>query len=201
MSATAPAPTGPVLAGELIPPGRWTIDPDHSSVGFIVRYLGITKLRGRFADVTGSLAAKDGLLTGTATIVANSFDTDNEARDKHVKGPDFLNVEVFPRLVFTIAGVKPNSGDFIIDGELELHGETHPLEVHAVNGGTAKDPYGHDRVGIAMTSTILRSDFGITFDPAGALVSDAVVIEIDLSLVRQPAYLRDAERRHEDITQ
>jgi len=199
--ATAPAPAigGPI--GDLVPPGRWTIDPDHSTVGFVVRHLGITKLRGRLTDVTGAFAVEGGNVTGTATVVANSLNTGNDARDNHVKGPDFLQVEVHPHIVFTIAGVRPNSGDFIVDGTLQLHGETRQLTFHAVSGGTAKDPYGHDRVGISMTAQILRSDYGIRFDPTGALVSDAVELDIDLSLVRQPDYLRDAERRHDDITQ
>lgn len=201
MSLTAPAPTIAAPAVELIPPGRWTIDPDHSTVGFVVRHLGITKLRGRFTAVTGAVAVKGDAVSGTTTVVANSFNTGSEARDNHVKGPDFLHVESYPQIVFTIEGVRPNAGDFIVEGTLALHGETRPLSFHAVSGGMAKDPYGHDRVGIAMTAEILRSDYGIRFDPSGALVSDAVEIEIDLSLVRQPEYLRDAERRHEDITQ
>jgi polyisoprenoid-binding protein YceI len=116
-----------------------------------------------------------------------------------IKGPDFLGAETHPHVVFTISGVRPNSGDYIVDGALELHGTTHDVVFHAVSGGTAKDPYGHDRVGIELTTRILRSDYGITFDPTGALVSDAVDLEIDLSLVRQPEYLRNAERRHQDI--
>lgn len=196
---TAPAPATVAPLGELIPPGRWTIDPDHSTVGFVVRHLGITKLRGRFSDMTGIIAVADGAVTGTATVVANSLDTGNDARDKHVKGPDFLHAETHPHIVFTLSGVRPNSGDFIVDGTLDLHGVTHDVVFHAVSGGMAKDPYGHDRVGVELTTQVLRSDYGITFDPTGALVSDAVNLEIDLSLVRQPEYLRNAERRHEGI--
>jgi polyisoprenoid-binding protein YceI len=192
LSAVAPL-------GELIPPGRWTIDPDHSTVGFVVRHLGITKLRGRFSDVAGAFAAIGDGVTGNATVVANSLETGNDARDKHVKGPDFLGAETHPHIILTITGVRPNSGDYIVDGTLELHGTTHDVVFHAVSGGTAKDPYGHDRVGIELTTRILRSEYGITFDPTGALVSDAVDLEIDLSLVRQPEYLRNAERRHQGI--
>jgi len=199
MSMTSTTPLAVAPLGELIPPGRWTIDPDHSTVGFIVRHLGITKLRGRFSDVTGAIAALDDGVTGNATVVANSLETGNDARDKHVKGPDFLGAETHPHIVFTITGVRPNSGDYIVDGALELHGVTHEVVFHAVSGGTAKDPYGHDRVGIELTTRILRSEYGITFDPTGALVSDAVDLEIDLSLVRQPEYLRNAERRHQGI--
>lgn len=199
LASTSPAITAP--AAELVPPGRWTIDPDHSTVGFVVRHLGITKLRGRFSDLVGTIVAEQGGVGGSATVVANSLETGSVPRDKHVKGPDFLQVEAHPHIVFTITGVRPNAGDFVVDGTLELHGETRPLVFHATSGGMAKDPYGHDRVGISMTAGILRSDFGIRFDPTGALVSDAVELEIDLSLVRQPEYLRDAERRHEDITQ
>ena len=198
MTDTAAARVTPASA--LIPPGRWTIDPDHSTAGFVVTHLGITKLHGHFSDLSGSIAVEHGTVVGTATVVANSLSTGSDARDKHVKGPDFLDAETYPQLVFSIAGVRPNSGDFVVDGTLALHGLTRPLVLHAVNGGTAKDPYGHDRVGILMTAQVLRSDYGIRFDPTGALVSDTVELEIDLSLVRQPEYLRNAERRHEEIT-
>lgn len=200
MAAPATASVSPTIAPELLPSGRWTIDPDHSGVGFVVHHLGITRLRGRFTDVTGLLVMEDGRLSGTATVSANSFDTGNEARDRHVKGPDFLGAEMHPRIVFTVAGVRPDGDDAVVDGTLALHGETRPVELHAVSGGTAKDPYGHDRIGLSLTTSILRSDYGITFDRDGALVSDAVAIEIDLSLVRQPAYLRDVARRHEAST-
>lgn len=199
LSATSPEIAVPVA--ELVPPGRWTIDPDHSTVGFVVEHLGITKLRGRFSDATGSIVVADGAVSGTATVAANSFNTGSDARDNHVKGPDFLQTDAYPHIVFTIGGVRPNSGDFIVDGTLALHGETREVAFDAVSGGMAKDPYGHDRVGVSMTTRILRSDYGIRFDPSGALVSDVVDLEVDLSLVRQPEYLRDVERRHEDITQ
>ncbi|MGI9187948.1 MAG: YceI family protein, partial [Gaiellales bacterium] len=198
LSTSSPEITAPVV--ELVPPGRWTIDPDHSTVGFVVQHLGITRLRGRFAGVNGSFAVADGVVSGTATVSANSFSTGSDARDNHVKGPDFLHAEAYPRIAFEVEAVRSGSGDFVVDGTLSLHGETREIAFNAVSGGLAKDPYGHDRVGISMTARIMRSDYGIRFDPTGALVSDAVDLEVDLSLVRQPAYLRDAERRHEDIT-
>jgi polyisoprenoid-binding protein YceI len=199
VALSVPSPAVAAPAAELVPAGRWTIDPDHSTVGFVVQHLGITRLRGRFADVSGTIVAKDGSIGGTATVVANSFVTGSDARDNHVKGPDFLHTELYPRIVFTVEAARPNAGDFVVDGALSLHGETRPVTFRAVSGGMAQDPYGHDRVGIAMTAEILRTDYGIRFDPTGALVSDAVTIEVDLSLVRQPAYLRDAERRHEGV--
>ncbi len=178
---------------ELVPAGHWTIDGDHSSVGFVVHHLGITKLRGRFADLTGAFTAQDGELTGTATVAANTVQTGSDARDRHVKGPDFLNVEAHPLVTFTVESVRALAERFSVEGTLTLHGVTRPLTFVGTSGGMAKDPYGHDRVGLSMAATIRRSDFSIAFDPSGALVGNDVAIEIDLSLVRQPDYLRVAE--------
>ena len=180
---------------ELVPAGHWTIDGDHSSVGFVVHHLGITKLRGRFADLTGAFTAEAGTLTGTATVAANTVQTGSEARDRHVKGPDFLNVEVHPLVTFTVESVQTKADQFSVEGTLTLNGITRPILFVGTSGGTAKDPYGHDRVGLSMMATIRRSDFSIAFDPSGALVGNDVAIEIDLSLVRQPDYLRAAETR------
>jgi polyisoprenoid-binding protein YceI len=195
MAATA-ANTSTAPSAELVPAGHWTIDGDHSSVNFVVHHLGITRLRGRFSDVSGTFTAESGALSGTATVTAASLHTGSEARDRHVKGPDFLNVEINPLLTFSVDSVQVGAEGFVVQGSLTLNGVTRPVEFAAVPGGTAKDPYGHDRVGLALTATVSRRDFGITFDPSGALVSDVVALEIDLSLVRQPDYLRDVERRH-----
>lgn len=195
VSSGDPTPTDVAAtpAVELVPDGHWTIDPDHSSVGFVVHHLGITRLRGRFADLTGTINAVDGGIDGTATVAANSVQTGSDARDRHLKGPDFLNVEVHPRLVFTLDGVEAKEQDFAVRGTITINGITRPIEFTAVSGGMAKDPYGHDRVGMSLAARISRRDFDIAFDPTGALVSDAVAIEIDLSLVRQPEYLRETE--------
>jgi polyisoprenoid-binding protein YceI len=189
----ASASAAPDSGRELVPDGHWTIDGDHSSVGFVVHHLGITKLRGRFADVTGVFTAQDGALTGTATVAANTVQTGSDARDRHVKGPDFLNVEVNPLVTFTIESVQTLAERFSVEGTLTLNGVTRPITFVGTSGGMAKDPYGHDRVGLSMAATIRRSDFSIVFDPSGALVGNDVAIEIDLSLVRQPDYLRVAE--------
>ncbi|MGI9187455.1 MAG: YceI family protein, partial [Gaiellales bacterium] len=109
LSATSPEVAAP--EAELVPAGRWTIDPDHSTVGFVVQHLGITRLRGRFAAVTGSFAVADGVISGTATVSANSFNTGSDARDNHVKGPDFLHAEAYPHIVFELTSVRPNSED------------------------------------------------------------------------------------------
>ncbi|MGI9116105.1 MAG: YceI family protein [Gaiellales bacterium] len=196
-SRSAPqAATDAATVEQFVPFGHWTIDPEHSSVNFVVNHLGITRLHGRFADLAGSVASKDGVVSGTATVSANSVQTGSDARDKHLKGPDFLNADVNPHIVFTLERVQANEHDFLVEGTITINGITRPMELVALSGGTAKDPYGHDRVGLMLTSRITRKDFDITFDPMGALIGDQVTLEIDLSLVRQPEYLLDAERRH-----
>ena len=184
-------------AEAVVPEGHWVIDADHSSVNFIVEHLGITRLRGRFMDLLGRVESASGVLRGEASVATASVSTGSEIRDRHLQGPDFLNAEQHPRIVFALRGVHRDAGALVVDGALTLNGVTRPVALAATVGGAAKDPYGHDHVGLQLDGEIRRGDFGITFDPSGALVGESIALEIDLSLVREPDYLVDARARGE----
>ena len=181
-------------ASALVPDGRWRIDRDHSSVNFTVAYLGITRIRGRFMDLLGSFTASDGRLEGEASVAAGSIQTGSAVRDQHLQSADFLNAADHPRLVFALDEVaEGDEGRPIVHGRLSLNGVTQPVVFVVTPGGTAKDGYGHDRVGLQLDGAINRQDFGIRIDTDGMLVGEEIGIEIDLSLVREPDYLRHAD--------
>lgn len=172
-----------------IPTGNWNADPAHSEVSFLVRHAGISKVRGKFTDFTARAIVDEELQTisVTADIATASFDSGNEARDGHVKSADFFDVEEFPKIVFISTGLTEEDGELILHGDLTIKNVTKPVRLVTEFNGVARDPFGTLRAGVEGKTTISRKEFGITWNAAletgGVLVSDAVVIELDLSFV------------------
>lgn len=174
----------------LVPAGRWRIDRDHSSVNFAVTYLGVTKVRGRFMDLQGTVESTDDHLAGEASVATGSVQTGSAVRDKHLQSADFLNADEYPRLVFALGDAREEGDHLVVDGRLTLNGVTRDVALEATPGGTARDAYGHDRVGLQLDGAISRRDYGIAIDSDESLVGNEIELEIDLSLVREPDYLR-----------
>jgi polyisoprenoid-binding protein YceI len=170
--------------------GTWAIDPAHSSVGFSVRHLMVSKVRGTFDRFSGAITvAADGTPSVTAEIAVDSVHTGNEQRDAHIKSPDFFDVANYPTATFTSSGVTNNGRGFVLAGDLTLKGVTKPvsldLEFYGVNPGM-----GHGEVAGFEASVVLnRKDFGIDIDvpleTGGALVGDKVTITIEVEALKQ----------------
>jgi polyisoprenoid-binding protein YceI len=170
--------------------GTWAIDPVHSSVGFWVRHLMVSKVRGTFDKFTGAITvADDGTPSVTAEIVVDSVRTGNEQREAHIKSADFFDVDKYPTATFTSNGVRANGDRYVLDGDLTLKGVTKPvsldLEFYGVNPGM-----GHGEVAGFEASVVLnRKDFGIDIDmpleTGGAVVGDKVTITIEIEALRQ----------------
>ncbi len=171
-------------------PGTWNLDTSHSEVGFTVRHAGISKVRGSFTDVEGTLTVGDSIATSKveATIKTESFDSNDNNRDAHVKGPDFFNVEEFPEMAFVSTGVAGTPEEFELQGNLTIKDTTKPVTFKVEFGGIAVDPFGATRAGFSATTQISRKEFGITWNAAleagGVLVGDKVTINIDSAFVR-----------------
>ncbi|MFC0435735.1 YceI family protein [Kutzneria buriramensis] len=161
--------------------GTWNIDPVHSDVAFIVRHLGVSKVRGRFNTVSGTIVTGEDPSTSTvtATIQADSIDTKNEQRDGHVKSPDFLHVEEHEHLSFTSTAVRIDGEEIEIDGDLTLHGVTKPVTLTGELGGFGEGPNGKV-LGVSATTEIKRSDFGVGGNIPAAVVSDKIKVELDV---------------------
>ncbi|GAA4779291.1 YceI family protein [Microbacterium gilvum] len=167
-------------------PGTYNLDPSHSEVGFEVRHMMISKVRGAFAVKEATIVLPENVLEATvsATADAASLDTKDEGRDQHLRSGDFFDVEAFPKISFQSTGVRHEGGDFLVDGDLTIKDVTKPVTFELEFGGFGTDPWGNYKAGATATTTINREEFGLTWNAAletgGVLVGKDVKITLDL---------------------
>ncbi|MCA1657406.1 MAG: YceI family protein [Actinobacteria bacterium] len=178
----------------LIPTGTWSVDPAHSTIGFSVKHMGIATVRGTFKEFEGTLEVGDELSAARirGTVRTASVDTQEGARDEHLRSADFFDAARHPELAFEASKVDSVDEDtFRITGDLTLHGVTREIVLEARVTGTDVDPSGNERVGLEVTGTLSRGDFGMKFNQAlgsgNLVVGDKVRLALDISAVRQPA--------------
>jgi polyisoprenoid-binding protein YceI len=166
--------------------GTWVLDPVHSEVTFSVRHMMISKVRGKFGVKEATLVAPANPLETTVTATADvaSVDTNSEGRDQHLRSADFFDAEKFPTIEFASTGVRYEGGDFLVDGDLSIHGVTKPVTFEVEFNGFGTDPYGNYKAGATAKTVINREDFGLTWNAAlesgGVMVGKDVTIELDL---------------------
>ena len=171
--------------------GRWQIDPGHTEVAFIGRHFMLTKVRGRFTGVTGAIevAQDPGETTAEVTIDMASVESGNQARDEHLRSPDFFDAERHPTATFTGRTANWDGTQGQLDGELTIRGVARPVTLAVEYLGYAADPWGGHRAVFTASGTVNREDWGLTWnvplDGGGLLVSKEIKIEIDLEAVLQ----------------
>jgi polyisoprenoid-binding protein YceI len=172
-------------------PGTFSVDPAHSRVGFVAKHLMVTKVRGAFAEVEGTVVIPDDptAARAEATMQASSISTGSPDRDAHVRSGDFLDVETYPTVSYRSTGVTAVSGnEFTVDGELTIRDVTRPVKLAVEIEGPAGDPWGGERIALTARGEIDREEFGLTWNVAleggGVLVSKKVVLEIEAQAVR-----------------
>lgn len=174
---------------------QWEFDLVHSSIGFWVRHLMVSKVRGRFALWSGKLEFDEQAPASSRTelqIEAASIDTQDPQRDAHLRSPDFLDVDKFPSLTFKSTSVEQaGEGDFRVRGDLTIRGTTRPVVLEVEYGGRVQDPWGGQRVGFSARTSLNRKDFGLGWNQAletgGVVVGDKVEIALELEAVRKAA--------------
>jgi polyisoprenoid-binding protein YceI len=196
MTETAQTSTGitRIVGGvELPQPGTYVLEPGHTRVGFVARHLMVTKVRGRFADVAGTItiAADPAGSTAEATLQTASVDTGTADRDTHLRSADFFDVEQYPEITFRNARVTRAKGsDFTVVGDLTVKDVTREVTLAVELDGVAKDPWGGTRLAVTARTEIDREDWGLTWNVAleagGVLVSKKVTLEIEAQAVLQP---------------
>jgi polyisoprenoid-binding protein YceI len=170
----------------------WNIDPTHSTVGFSVKHLMISTVRGRFSDYSATLhldeqsPAKSSL---DVSINAASLDTRTEQRDNHLRSADFFDVANHPTLTFKSTRIDGDiNGEFTVVGDLTIRGTTRPVSLKGSFEGAGKDPWGNDRKAFTASGKINREEFGLTWNQAleagGLLVSTDVKFELEVQFVR-----------------
>jgi polyisoprenoid-binding protein YceI len=173
--------------------GTWTIDPVHSEVGFSVRHMMVSKVRGRFATFSGKLVTGENPLNSsvTAEIDLASIITGSEQRDQHIRSADFFEVETYPTMTYRSTGIRQDGGDYVIDGELTLKGVTKSVPLTLELNGFGPDPFGGTRAGFTATGELSRSEFNVSFNApmanGGAVVADKISLSLEIEAVLEAA--------------
>lgn len=169
--------------------GTWTIDPVHSEVGFSVRHMMVSKVRGKFNAFSGAIVTGESPLDSsvTATVDLSSIDTGNPDRDNHIRSADFFDVDTHKTMTYRSTGVRVDGEGYVLDGELTLKGVTRPISLDLELGGFGPDPYGGTRTGFTATGELKRSEFGVDFnavlETGGFVVADKVSIHLEIEAV------------------
>ncbi|MEQ4725615.1 YceI family protein [Nonomuraea sp. B19D2] len=164
--------------------GHWTLDPFHSAVGFTIRHLGISKVRGQFMRFEADLIVGDTLdsCAVTATVALDSVDTGNADRDAHLSAPDMLDVANRPAMVFRSTRIDGAGDDWIMAGDLTIGEVTRSVTFDVEFGGVEDSIVdGRRHAGFEAKGEIRRSDFGLGFAPA--ILGDSVKIQLDMQFV------------------
>ncbi|WP_035845078.1 YceI family protein [Kitasatospora azatica] len=173
--------------------GSYVFDPAHTRIGFVARHAMVTKVRGQFKEFEGTATIDgDDPARSSARVVlkAASIDSGVEQRDSHLRTNDFLDAPHFPEIVFESSGIEALGGsNYRLNGNLTIKETTRPISLDVEFDGSARDPYGNLRLGFEGSTTINRKDFGVNWNTAleagGVLVSEKVVLEFDVSAIRQ----------------
>ena len=173
---------------------KWIIDPAHSEIGFKVRHLMITNVKGIFKEYEASIyTAGEDFTTAEVHVVVNpaSVDTGDPNRDAHLKGPDFFDTDVHTQIHFTsddAYDIIDNDGSYDVYGDLTIKGIKKQIKLAIEFGGIQKDPWGNVKAGMTVNAKINRKDWGLNWNAAletgGVLVSDEIRISCEIQLVK-----------------
>jgi len=177
----------------LVSAATWNIDPDHTSVGFKIRHLMVSNVKGAFDRHSGVVDLDEKDITKSrvdVTIETASINTNVQKRDEHLRSADFFDVAKYPTMTFTSKKVaKGSNGQLNVAGDLTIRGITREV-VLAVDplSGESKDPWGNIRIGTSASAKINRKDFGLTWNKAletgGVVVGDEVFITLEIEMIK-----------------
>jgi polyisoprenoid-binding protein YceI len=177
---------------EIPAPGTFSFDPAHTLVGATARHLMVSKVRGKFADVSGSIVVAENPLESAVEVVikAASLDSGVADRDNHLRSADFLDVEKYPELTFkSTRVVKQEGAEFVLAGDLTIRGVTREVELEIEYHGVTISPWGQQVIGFSATTELDREEFGMTWNAAletgGVLVGKKLKVEIEVEAIRQ----------------
>ena len=169
---------------------KYTVDASHSSVGFEVKHMMVSKVKGTFDQFTADVEAADLADLTTANISfeldATSINTRNEDRDNHLRSGDFFNTEEFPKITFKSTSISGAGEDFNLTGDLTIKDVTKPVTFEVEYGGKGTNPWGAEVYGFEASAKINREEFGLTWNAAletgGVLVGKDIKIKVELEL-------------------
>ena len=170
---------------------EWTNDPTQNEVGFKVKHMMFTNVKGLFNDYSADIDFNENLNDANLQFEAkiNSIFTNNADRDNHLKSADFFDAEQYPTLNFKSTNIQGNGSEYEITGDLTIKGITKPVTLNAEFSGLMTDPWGNTKVGLNLDGKINRKDFGLTYNAAletgGVLVGEDVKLNAEIQLVEQ----------------
>lgn len=170
---------------------KWVIDPTHSELGFKVKHLMISNVKGVFTNYEATIDGEDFTTSPLkVTIQAASINTNNTDRDNHLKSADFFDAENFPNLTFEgLSFTKVDDEEYKLKGVLTIKEVSKEIELDVAYGGTNKDPWGNEKMAFEITGKLNRKDFGLnwnsTLETGGVLVGDEVKISAEVQFVKQ----------------
>lgn len=177
---------------ELPEPGTFALDPSHTTVGFVARHLMVSKVRGRFGTVEGTLDLAEDPTQSAVSVAIDvaSVSTDDQGRDEHLRSGDFFAADDHPRITFRSTAVRHlGRGRLELDGELSIRGVVRPVTLTGEVDGVALDPWGNQRIAVSASTEVDREAWGLTWNQAletgGVLVSKKVTLEVDAQFVRE----------------
>lgn len=168
---------------------KWKLDTTHAQVGFSVKHMAISTVRGRFSkfDGAGETDAAGKIAKAEFTIDATTIDTNQEQRDGHLKSADFFDVEKYPTMKFESTDVKYDGSDITIKGNFTMHGVTKPVILTGESSPVVKDPWGMTRTALTLEGKLNRKEWGLNWNQAlelgGLMVSEDVKLHLELEAV------------------
>jgi polyisoprenoid-binding protein YceI len=179
---------------EIITTDKWNIDPVHSTIGFKVKHLMVSIVRGEFKEYTASIYTKgeDFLsIEIDLRIDPASIRTGDAARDAHLKGAEFFNVEFFKEINFRATGLEETGVEmYVLHGDLTMKGITRTIRLDVELDGVTKSPGGDKRAYFIVTGNINRKDWGLTWsammESGGVVVGENIFIRCEIELIKQP---------------
>lgn len=170
-------------------PGTYNLDPSHSSIGFTVRHMMVSKVRGQFDTFSATIEIAEEPTDSKVSVEVDlsSINTNDENRDGHLRSADFFNVETHPKMTFTSTKVEQKGDEWLVTGDLTLNGITKPLTLEVEFEGGTIDPWGNLRIGFSAEGKLDREDWGVSWNQAletgGVLVGKEVKIAIDAEAI------------------
>ncbi len=171
---------------------KWNLDKDHTTLGFDVAHMVVSKTKGKFTEYTGTVemdAEKQEFKTIEAVIQTASVTTDHQKRDDHLRSADFFDVKTFPTMTYKMKSYKKTGDQYTAIGDFTLLGVTKEMTLVGTFNGVAQDPWGNTRAGFTAEGKINRKDFGMKFskllDNGGLMVGDEVNLKLEIEVIKE----------------
>ena len=171
---------------------KWNLDKDHTSLGFEVVHMVVSKTKGKFTEYSGTVEMdpeKQEFKTIEAVIQTASVTTDHQKRDDHLRSADFFDVETFPTMTYKMKSYTKSGDQYTAIGDFTLLGVTKELTLVGTFNGMAQDPWGNTRAGFTAEGTLDRKDFGMKFskllDNGGLMVGDEVKLKLEIEVIKE----------------